>query len=157
MLPPSLPPSLPLTLQAMVHELLGLNNNRVSLTHAPGIAKQPELKEVRREGGREGRREGGREWSLTPELKEVRSMEVWREGGRKETCSRETDRQSLLSLPPSLSPRWCSLSPKTPFLLLSVTPTLETWAWPSKVRPPSFPPSLPPSLPPFLSFSLPPS
>ena len=27
----------------MVHELLGLNNNRVSLAGAPGIAQQPDL------------------------------------------------------------------------------------------------------------------
>ncbi len=39
----------------MVHELLGIDKNRVSLAGAPGIAQQPELKEVifgRGEGGK---------------------------------------------------------------------------------------------------------
>jgi hypothetical protein len=34
------------TYQAMTHELLGIDKNRVSLAGAPGIAQQPELKEV---------------------------------------------------------------------------------------------------------------
>lgn len=39
------------TYQAMVHELLGIDRNRVSLAGAPAIAQQPELKEVGRPMG----------------------------------------------------------------------------------------------------------
>ena len=77
------------TYQAMVHELLGINNHRVDLSKAPGIKKEMQVREREKEEVEGGRRE--------------REKEKWSEG------TREREREKRVHVLHALAHSACTI------------------------------------------------